>query len=192
MEDNCFSNSQCFYYSYLFYYSIKRKCFKIKRNLYQCICPINNDLDTDLENNYELQEIVIINNDNTKENLSKKKKSNSSQEEICERNEKTPIVAKQPQKQIDNSNELEKPKLKRRNAMKIRNNIMKKEKEINIEKKNKIKPISVNETICYTEVSYSEDKTEDKEEEPRLRKLVKKKNKKTGISSSDEDEWDII
>tara|TARA_B110001469_G_C9648763_1_gene329829 strand:+ start:5401 stop:5964 length:564 start_codon:yes stop_codon:yes gene_type:complete len=187
MENNCFSNSQCFYYSYLFYYSIKRKCFKIKRNLYQCICPINNDL----ENNYELQEIVIINNDNTKENLSKKK-SNSSQEEIYKRNEKTPIVTKQPQKQIDNSNELEKPKLKRRNAMKIRNNIMKKEKEINIKKKNKIKLISVKETIYENEVSYTEDKEEDKDEEPRLRKLVKKKNKKNGISSSDEEEWDII
>jgi len=190
MENKCFSNSQCFYYSYLFYYSIKRKCFKIKKNLYQCICPINNDLDTDLENNYELQEIVIINNDNTKENLSKKKKSNSSQEEICERNEKTPIVTKQPQTQIDNSNELKKPKLKRRNAMKIRNNIMKKEKGINIEEKNKIKPISINEPIYENEVSYTEDKEED--EEPRLRKLVKKKNKITGISSSDEEEWDII
>ena len=188
MENNCFSNSQCFYYSYLFYYSIKRKCFKIKRNIYQCICPIDNDLNNDLENHYELQEIVIINNDNSIENLSKKKKSNSSQEEICERNEKTPIVTKQPKK-IDN-NELEKPKLKRRNAMKIRNNIMKKEKEINIKKKNKIKPVSVKETIYENEVSYTEDKAED--EEPRLRKLVKKKNKKTGISSSDEEEWDII
>ena len=66
--------------------------------------------------------------------------------------------------------------------MKIKNN----KKEINIEKKNKIKPISINETIYENEVSYTEDK------EPRLRKLVKKKNKKNGISSSDEEEWDII
>jgi hypothetical protein len=76
--------------------------------------------------------------------------------------------------------------------MKIRNNIMKKEKEINIKKKNKIKLISVKETIYENDVSYTEDKEEDKDEEPRLRKLVKKKNKKNGISSSDEEEWDII
>jgi hypothetical protein len=189
MSNPFFSNNQCCYYSYIIYYSIKRQCIKLKQNMYQCICPIDNDLNNnlnnDLDNHYELQEIVIINNDNSIENLSKKK-SNSSQEKIIyERNEKTPIVTKQPQKQIDN-NELEKPKLKRRNAMKIRNNIIK--KELKLEINNKIKPINDKETIYENEVSYSEDKII----ESRLRKLVKKKNKNIGISSSDEEEWDII
>jgi hypothetical protein len=57
MYNKCFYINNYFYYSYIIYYGVKRHCNIIKQKLYQFICPINNDLD----DNYELQEIIIIN-----------------------------------------------------------------------------------------------------------------------------------
>jgi hypothetical protein len=133
------------------------------------MCPINNNID-------ELQEVIIINNDNTIENLSKPiyiNKSNSS----YKINEKKHIVTKQPKKQL-NTNTL--------NTNTLNTNTL----NTNTLNTNTLNTNTLNnntketETSCNNEISYTE--------EPRLRKLVKKKNKKMGISSSDEEEWDII
>lgn len=90
---------------YISYYKLKDCYHNLKKNITQCICPIENE-----NENYNLNEIVVVNNDDSINRMEINKNYSMKYENETSSNEdKDEIIEEQPRK-----------KIKRRHAFKIK------------------------------------------------------------------------